>query len=260
MVPTVALLSLIPVSVVVSGVAAAQDIVPSTSGLSHLYCGTDESGFEDMNGQLAEVSTNGPDLVGSVHLINLYFPLNGLTVVFDKLLAGQPEDVGSAAGNTLRTITVRGVVSTILPGSESFSPDCCDEQMVVAPDGLLYHAHYGDVIQQLGFTASGESKVLNTFAQTDVVGMASDGVQIWISKWDGREVGTWDPTTNIFTSVFSTPNNAGALAWDANNGVLWVGMEGGLVLPYNSVGQQLGPGFEPFGEIGDTVDGLAFIP
>lgn len=232
---------------------------------ARLYCGTDESGFEGMNGQVAVVLTNGA-VAGTPTLFTVAFPLNGLTYLpaEGELLAGQPEDVGAAVGNTLRTLTLAvppQLKETILPGPNSFSASCCNEQTVRGPDGVDYHAHYSDVIQSIELGAARKSKVLQTFTQTDVVGLASDGVKIWISKWTERLVGTWDPATNTFTAVFSTPNNAGALAWDTQNGVLWVGMEGGFVIPYNASGQQLNAGFEPFGPAGaDTIDGLAFVP
>jgi hypothetical protein len=37
-------------------------------------------------------------------------------------------------------------------------------------------------------------------------------------------------------------------------------MEGGSVIPYSATGKQLGNGFQPFGSIDATIDGLAFIP
>lgn len=227
-----------------------------------LYCGTDETGFDGENGQLAVVRTNGPAIVGSVQLYNLTVPLNGITFDNTFLWAGQPEEVGSVVGNTLRKISVNlppTVLSTVPPGSNSFSADCCNEQMVVFK-GQLYHAHYSDVIQQLTVDSSGNSEVTATYAQTDVVGMASDGAKIWITKWSEEQVGTWDPSTNLFTAVFSTPNSAGALAWDLKNHVLWVGMADGSVIPYSSTGKQLGNGFQPFGSISNTIDGLAFVP
>ena len=73
-------------------------------------------------------------------------------------------------------------------------------------------------------------------------------------------MGTWDPSTNVFTKVFSTPADAGALAWDLKNHVLWVGMSDGSVIPYSATGKQLGNGFQPFGSINNTIDGLAFVP
>jgi hypothetical protein len=230
-----------------------------------LYCGTDQSGFDGMNGQIAVVTTNGA-VAGTPVVYNLTFPLNGITFLPSEgeLLTGQPEDVGSATGNTLRTVTLSvppQLKTTILPGPGSFSTACCNEQMVPGSGNTLYHAHYSDVIQSIELGADHKSKVLQTFPQTDVVGMASDGINIWISKWNEQQVGTWDPATNIFTPIFSTPNFAGALAWDTQNGVLWVGMDGGFVVPYNASGQQLNAGFQPFGiSVTDTIDGLAFVP
>jgi hypothetical protein len=244
--------------------AASSKSGPSTPP-SRLYCGTDQSGFEDMNGQIALVLTNGP-VAGASTVYNLAFPLNGITFLSaeGELLTGQPEAVGSTAGPTLRTVTLSvppQLKETILPGPKSFSTACCNEQMVHGPDGVLYHAHYSDVIQSFELGPAKKSQVLQSFPQSDVVGMASDGVNIWISKWTERQVGTWDPATNTFTAVFSTPNDAGALAWDTQNGVLWVGMDGGWVIPYNAAGQQLNAGLQPFGSsVTDTIDGLAFVP
>jgi hypothetical protein len=260
-------LCLVRASVVLLAVVCSQlsavaqtDAAPAQS--PKLYCGTDATGFEGENGQLAVVRTDGPAIVGTVQLFNLTVPLNGITFDNTFLWAGQPEQVGSVVGNTLRKISVTlppTVLATIPPGSDSFNAACCSEQMVVFK-GQLYHAHYDDVIQQLTVDSSGNSEVTATYAQTDVVGMASDGAKIWISKWSEEQVGTWDPTTNIFTPVFSTPNSAGALAWDLTNHVLWVGMTDGSVIPYSSTGKQLGNGFQPFGSISNTIDGLAFVP
>jgi hypothetical protein len=227
-----------------------------------LYCGTDETGFDGENGQLAVVHTAGASLVGAVKLYNLSVPVNGISFDDTFLWTGQPEEVGSVVGNTLRKISAAlppTVLATIPPGSNSFSSACCSEQMVVFK-GNLYHAHYDDVIQQLYVDASGNSEVQQTYPQTDVVGMASDGTKLWISKWSEQQVGTWDPASNVFTVIFSTPYDAGALAWDLQNHVLWVGMTNGWVIPYNAKGTQLGTGFQPFGAIGNTIDGLAFVP
>lgn len=229
---------------------------------ARLFCGTDETGFAGMNGQLALVNTVGPSVTSQVHLYNLNVPLNGITASNGRLWAGQPEDVLGISGNTLQEISAKlppAVLATVAPGSNSFSNSCCNEQMLVTANGF-YHVHYGDSIQQLMMDSSGNSEVVRTYSQSDIVGIASDGTQIWISNWNNRQVGTWDPTTNVFTPVFSTPANAGGLAWDVANGVLWVGMEGGSVIPYDASGNQLGPGFQPFGSDSDTIDGLAFIP
>ena len=227
---------------------------------SRLFCGTDATGFSGMNGQLAVVRTSGAIVQGALQVYNLSVPLNGITFSSNFLWSGQPEDVGTVAGNTLRQISVTvppSVLSTVQPGAHSFSASCCNEQLVVV-NGAIYHAHYSDVIQRLQIDSSGKSEVAQTYAQTDVVGMATDGTKIWISKWSGRAVGTWDPASNTFTQVFSTPADAGALAWDVANNVLWVGMSDGFVVPYDSTGNQLNRGFQPFGT--DNVDGLAFVP
>lgn len=228
-----------------------------------LFCGTDESGFDGMNGELAIVRTSGPHILGSAQVYNLDVPVNGISFDSSFLWAGQPEDVGSVAGNTLRHISISlppTVISTIEPGSNSFSAECCNEQMLEFK-GILFHVHYGTGIQLLAIDSSGDSEVTQTYSQTDAVGIATDGVKIWISLWSNKQVGTWDPATNTFTSMFSTPSNAGGLAWDVANHVLWVGMEGGSVLPYDAAGKQLGPGFQPFGNTGsDTIDGVALVP
>jgi hypothetical protein len=57
-----------------------------------------------------------------------------------------------------------------------------------------------------------------------------------------------------------TPTNAGALAYDPDNNIMWVGRQGGMVEPRNPLtGALLGPGFQPFGNIPDTIDGLVFL-
>jgi hypothetical protein len=238
---------------------------PQTPHPPRLYCGTDQTGFEGENGQIAVVATKGSK-IGTPYVYNVDFPLNGLTFLVHEgeLLTGQPENVGTAAGNTLRIISldVPAVLkSTILAGPSSFSTACCNEQMVRGPDGVIYHAHYSDVIQSIEIGPGNKSKVIQTFPQEDVVGMASDGVNIWISKWSEEQVGIWVPATNTFTPVMGFSNEPGALAWDLQNGILWVGMNGGLVVPYNAAGDQLNSGFRPFGtSVTDNIDGLAFVP
>jgi hypothetical protein len=88
---------------------------------------------------------------------------------------------------------------------------------------------------------------------------------IWISRWDSREIGIWDPATDTFTVQFDLDTvapelrNAGALAYDPVNEIMWVGTQGGLVTPFSLTGTQLGAGFQPFGNINDTIDGLTFL-
>ena len=89
--------------------------------------------------------------------------------------------------------------------------------------------------------------------------MANVAGQVWISKWNGRTVGTWNPLTNVYTPVFSTPSNAGGIAFDPDSNILWVGLQGGLVVPYTLAGVALNGGFLPFGSISQTIDGLTFL-
>ncbi len=155
-----------------------------------LYCGTDATSFAGENGQLAVVRTSGASIVGKVEVFNLDAPLNGITFENFSLWAGQPEDVNGVAGNTLRKVSVSNppeVLNTIEPGSSSFSANCCSEQMTLFK-GKLYHAHYSDSIQQLAIDTFGDSEVAVTYPQSDVVGMASDSTQIWISKWSEKQV------------------------------------------------------------------------
>ena len=84
-----------------------------------------------------------------------------------------------------------------------------------------------------------------------------------ITKWGAQQVGTFDPDTDTFTPVFETTANAGGLAYDIERGILWLGLQGGLVQAYDlTAGAALIAGSQhmPFGAIGPTVDGLAFIP
>ncbi|MBV8774263.1 MAG: VPLPA-CTERM sorting domain-containing protein [Deltaproteobacteria bacterium] len=107
--------------------------------------------------------------------------------------------------------------------------------------------------------------MIKTFAQPDVVGLADVGGTIWMTHWAAHQVGTWDPITNIFTPVFNTPDDAGALAFDPSSDLLWVGQLGGQIIPYSLLGVPLGPGFNPIannpgfnGFNVDTIDGLTF--
>src|SRR5207344_940408 len=107
--------------------------------------------------------------------------------------------------------------------------------------------------------------VIQTFDQGDVVGLALVGTQLWATDWSTKEVGTWDPSTNIFNVIFTTDDNAGALAYDPSSGILWVGQLGGMVVPYDLLGNKLNNGFNaiaglnlPPGTNIDTVDGLTF--
>lgn len=224
-----------------------------------LFAGTDEEDFaEALPDRLGRFTTVGPTVTGGA-VIPLDYFLNGMANGPGFLYAGD------ALSNTLRTIDYDGTLLTSI--AAGFPTGCCNEEMLWdGASGLLYHAHFevvggGGAIQTIN---PADGAVVMTFPQDDVVGMAWVGNAIWISKWSAREVGRWDPATNTFTPVFSTalstPDaNTGGLAYDPLSNVLWIGFQGGWVYPYDLAGNVLGAGFQPFGPIGNTVDGLELV-
>ena len=137
---------------------------------------------------------------------------------------------------------------------------CCNED--IAFDGVnLWRAHWS-AGPLFVYTPAGA--IVTTYDQTDIVGATFVGSTLWLTKWGAQQVGTFDPGTNTFAPVFSTaPNNAGGLAYDVANNLLWVGRQGGMVEAWSLdapaptlVG---GSGTQPFGPIPDTIDGVAFI-
>ncbi len=210
-----------------------------------LFIGTDTNFFNGVPSSLVKATVDGANFVSQI-TIPLDFPLNGLGDGPGFLYAGDP------GSNTLRTIDYNGNLLTSIPAG--FPNTRFNEEMQFA-GGKFYHAHFSDVIQQIDPTTG---LLLDTFQQPDVVGMALVGSTIWITHWSAMQVGTWDPGTNTFTLVFSTPSNAGALAFDPINDLMWVGLQGGNVVPYTLGGIALNGGFQPFGAIPDTIDGLTF--
>ncbi len=218
-----------------------------------LFIGTDTEEFEIgglTTSYLFKAVVSGPNFVSET-AIPLKFPLNGIGDGPGFLYAGDPST------NTLRTIDYNGNLLTSTAGG--FPSTCCNEEMQFA-GGKLYHAHYFDNIQQID-PATGA--VLATFNQPNVVGMALVGGTIWITHWQDRQVGIWDPVLNTFTPVFNTLQFAGALAYDPGSNLLWVGQLGGMVLPYDLLGNLQGPGFNAVssflpGVTIDTVDGMTF--
>ena len=196
--------------------------------------------------QLIFATVNGAAFVSQVGVPTRY-QVNGLADGPGYMYAG------SAITNVLHTIDYSGGLLTSI-NAPGISTGCCNEEMLLVGN-TLYHARYSSAIEQID-PATGV--LLNSWSQGDVVGMALANGQIWISKWSGRQVGTWDPVTNTFTPVFGTPNNAGGLAFDPFNQIMWVGMTGGVVVPYTLAGVALNAGFQPFGAFGDTIDGLTF--
>jgi hypothetical protein len=206
--------------------------------------------------RIARIETNGAIVVNQ-SIINTDYLVNGLADGGGFLFAGTPQ------ANTLSRINYDGsFISSVAAGFPG-AGTCCNEDMAfdpavsaARPNGTLYHAHWDDNIQAIDPVTGG---VYQTFAQSQIVGMAHVGGEIWVSKWADQQVGRWDPSTNIFTPVFGTPDLAGMLAYDPFDSILWVGLRGGLVIPYTLGGVALNAGFQPFGAINDTIDGGVFI-
>jgi PEP-CTERM motif len=226
----------------------------TTVSAGTLFIGTDTEEFNGLGqSYLMKVVVNGANFVSQTNIL-LDFPLNGLGDGPGFLYSGDP------LTNTLRTIDYNGnLLSSVTGGFPNF---CCNEEMQFA-NGKLYHAHFADNIQQIDPITGA---VIQTFNQPNVVGLALVGTTIWSTDWSNKQVGTWNPLTNTFTPVFSTPDLAGALAYDADAGILWVGQLGGQVVPYDLLGNPLGAGFNPIAGLGlpagvtiDTVDGLTFL-
>lgn len=222
-----------------------------------LFIGTD---MEDFGGgcpgcpagtidRLGIDTVNGASLITSSIKYEDFF-LNGLGDGAGFLYAGQ------AVTNRINKIDYSGNLiggfNAAIPGAGT----CCNEELQLVGN-TLYHAHYSTEIEQLDPTTG--AAVGAPILQADVVGMANVEGTVWISKWSGRSVGMWNPITNVYTPVFSTPANAGGIAFDPSSNILWVGMEGGRVVPYTLAGVALNGGFLPFGVIGDTIDGLTIL-
>jgi hypothetical protein len=204
--------------------------------------------------QLAKTTTTGA-LAGLTTLINTTYQVNGIGDGGGFLFAG------SAVQNNFLTIDYDGNLLTS-GTSAGLKTSCCNEDIAYdAATNTVYRALYSDSIVALSPTGT----LLASYPQTDVVGMAHVNGVIWISKWSGREVGTWDPTTNTYTQKFVTDGvggvlgNAGGLAFDPFDNILWIGFQGGLVVPWSLTGTRLGAGYQPFGAMSETIDGLVFL-
>jgi len=222
-----------------------------------LFIGTDEEDFLGiLPDRLGKFATTGP-VIGPGAIIPLDYPLNGMANGGGFLYAGD------ALSSQLRTIDYNGnLLTDILAG---FASGCCNEEMVVAigseivGTGTLFHAHFLPGGGTIDLIDPITGAIVTSYAQDEVVGMTRVGTDIWISKWSLQQVGTWVPATNTFTPVFNTVTNAGGLAYDLNSNVLWVGRQGGWVGPFDLLGNPLGPEFQPFGPIADTIDGLELV-
>ena len=222
-----------------------------------LFAGTDQNTLSGnpLPDQLGRSTINGTTVTGS-SILSVPYHINGMAQGGNFLYAGDPNS------NTLQRIDFNGnALSSVTAG---FPNTCCNEDMAFdAANSVLWHANNsettppsGGEIDKLDPTTGA---VITAYPLPDVGGMTFVGNTIWITQWSAQEVGTWDPSTNTFTMKFATPANAGGLAYDPVNGILWVGLQGGSVVPYDLNGNQQGPGFSPFGAITDTVDGLEFV-
>jgi hypothetical protein len=257
------------------GAAPAQ---PNGGHHGFLFVGTDTEEFHGAPlgpDRFGRFRTRGPNVVATT-IITTSYPINGMANAHGFLYSGDPQS------NVIRRISYDGrlIGSTVA----AFPPTCCSEDMILA-GRFLYHVHYPSTIEKINPRTGA---LVQTYPQSDVVGMtfvteddddddvgkrfgrlaATRGLawsrhhhdrQIWITKWSGRQVGTWDPATNTFTPRFTTPDRAGGLAWDSKRSILWVGLRGGRVVPYRLNGTPYNAGFLPFGPMADTIDGLEFV-
>jgi hypothetical protein len=220
-----------------------------------LIAGRDTEDFAfSLPDQLAKTPTVGAT-AGATTLINTNYQVNGIGDGGGFLFAG------SAVQNNFLTIDYNGTLLTS-GTSAGYKTSCCNEDIAYDPaTNTVYRGSFNTSIVAVSTTGA----LIATYAQEDVVGMAHVNGQIWISKWGGREVGTWDPLTNTYTKKFDTDGaggvngNAGGLAFDPDDQILWIGFQGGLVAPWSLTGTRLGAGYLPFGVMSQTIDGLVFL-
>lgn len=220
----------------------------------YLFAGTDQEEFEGRpDDRLGRFETDGAAIVGG-GIIALAVPVNGMGAADGCLVTGQP-----FATTLLRMDYDGRNVTTALPGAVD---QCCHEDFAfdgrTAGSETLYHGKYMDRIEEHPWPAL--TPVL-LHPQDQVVGMTLAAGEIWISKWIPRQVGVWDPVGGTFSARFSTPENAGGLAYDPVHDILWVGQMGGSVVPYDrATGTPINAGFQPFGPTDlETVDGLEWV-
>ncbi len=234
-----------------------------TTGASHagvLIAARDTEDFANSvaNGgfdQLAKTTTVG-STPGATTLINTSYQVNGIGDGGGFLYAG------SAVINNFITIDYNGNLLTS-GTSNGYRNSCCNEDIAYDPaTNTVYRGLYSDSIVAVNGTTGAP---IALFAQSDVVGMAYVNGEIWITKWSSREVGSWNPVGNVYTKKFDTDGvggingNAGGLAFDPFEQILWIGFGGGVVAPWSLTGTKLGDGYKPFGDIGNTIDGLVFL-
>ena len=153
--------------------------------------------------QLGKSTVSGATETGG-GIISTAFRMNGLGGGAGFLYTGDP------FSNNLITMDYDGNLLTSVSGNFNPAGGCCNEDLTVS-GGSLYHVYFdpslvSGAIQTLD-PATGN--VLTSQVQNDTVGITDVAGTIWISHWNGMDVGTWDPVTDTFTHVFSTANRAG---------------------------------------------------
>ncbi len=220
-----------------------------------LFIGSDTEEFEpDVTppDRLGVASVQGSTAV-AVNILETEFDLNGLAPSgVGTLFSGDPF---SSAHNEIST---SGTLLNSVTGP--LDTECCNEDL--AFDGM--HVWRADFNEGPLFQYLPDGTPVNTYDQRDVVGATFVEGTLWITKWAGRQVGPFDPATNTFTARIDTETNAGGLAYDAASQILWVGRQGGFVEAYDlsdPLNPELidGSAFQPFGDMPDTIDGLAFF-
>lgn len=206
--------------------------------------------------QIAKTTTVGA-IAGATVLIDTSYQVNGIGDGGGFLYAG------SAVLNNFITIDYNGNLLTSGTSAGYKNGFCCNEDIAYDPvTNIVYRGLYNDLIVAVNGTTGA---LIQNYQQSDVVGMAQVNGVIWISKWGSREVGTWDPLTNTYVKKFDTDGaggingNAGGLAYDPFDQILWIGFQGGLVTPWSLTGTRLGDGYKPFGDMSQTIDGLVFL-
>jgi hypothetical protein len=232
-----------------------------------LFVGADTEEFGGLiNGQdrIAKVTTTGAT-AGPVQIIPLGFLPGGAPVLANGLADGGGFlFAGTPQLNQFHRLNFNGGLISSINAPGIPNTGCCNEEMIFDTNGNFYHVHFADVIRQINPVTGAQIGI--PFPQTDVVGMALIGTEIWISKWGGRSIGTWDPATNTYTQMadlngVGQGTNVGALAYDPFDDILWVGRQEGWVEAYDFSTLTLidGSAFQPFGAMPDTIDGLAFL-
>ena len=231
-----------------------------------LFAGADTEEFEGSSTDRISRMTTVGATISTITILNVSYHVNGLTVIgVDDLLTGTvgTPSTTAAEGKTFNLVDFSGGLKTSTLSPDQRSDNFNEDMGFDSANGVVWRGHFDS-----GFSGDMRAFDVNNLGGAalqiknlpfGVVGVTVIGTDIWITDWSGQRVGIWDPNTNVFTSKFTTFANAGALAWDSDSSVLWVGMSGGTITPYSLAGVRLGATVQPFGAgFSATVDGLGF--